>query len=203
MIAPSTRCACSTKFGIYGGPAGRHVAALLEAVRAPILTTLHTILASPSDTQRAAMDDLVCLSSRIVTMSEHGASLLRGRYGVSASLIDVVPHGIPDVPVDPNAKAQIGLSGRRVILTFGLLSPDKGIEHVIGALAAIAARFPNVTYLVMGATHRTFSRTTGSATATVSNVTAERLGVTDHVRFVDRFLSQDEVVRALAAATST
>ncbi|MBN2195186.1 MAG: glycosyltransferase family 4 protein [Polyangiaceae bacterium] len=188
------------EFGIYGGPAGRYLTTLLEAVRAPILTTLHTILTSPDDTQRAAMDDLVRLSARIVTMSEHGASLLRGLYGASASLIDVVPHGIPDVPIDSTAKGQIGLTGRRIILTFGLLSPDKGIEDMIGALPAIATRFPNVIYLIVGATHPHILARDGNRYRDGLALHAERLGVSEYVRFVDRFVSQEELVGTLSAA---
>ncbi len=188
------------EFGLFGGSAGRHVTALLQAVRAPIVTTLHTILASPSEAQRAAMDDLVRLSSRVVTMSEQGAGILRGRYGVDASRIDLLPHGIPEVPIDLAAKGRLGLSGRRVILTFGLLSPDKGIEHAIGALPSIAARFPNLTYLVMGATHPHVLAHDGEQYREGLERHARRLGMTDHVRFVDRFVSQAELVEALAAA---
>jgi len=188
------------EFGIYGGPAGRHLTTLLEAVESPILTTLHTILATPDEAQRAVMDDVLRLSARIVTMSEHGATLLRALYGASPSIIDVIPHGIPLVPVDPAAKERVGVAGRRVILTFGLLSPDKGIEHAIGALPAIAARFPNVIYLVVGATHPHVLARDGERYREGLVQHAERLGVTAHVRFVDRFVSQPELVQTLSAA---
>ena len=128
------------EYGIFGGKAGSHVLALLRKLRMPIVTTLHTILGDPDPMQRRRMDELIRLSKRLVVMSAHGAALLRNVHGVPEQKIDVIPHGIPSVPLAGRSKNKLGLEGKAVILTFGLLSPDKGIEHVIDALPAILAR---------------------------------------------------------------
>ena len=119
------------EYGIFGGKAGGHVLALLRELRMPIVTTLHTILAEPTPLQRSTMNELVTLSERLVVMSAHGAQLLRDVHGVPDATIDRIPHGIPSVPSAPRSKHQLGVEGQSVLLTFGLLSPDKGIEHVI------------------------------------------------------------------------
>src|SRR5689334_19959319 len=124
------------EYGIFGGKAGRHLLTLLRELRMPIVTTLHTILASPNLQQRRVMDEIVAISDRLVVMTAGGASLLREVHGVSEDKIDVIPHGIPSVPF-AGSKSRLGLEGRPIILTFGLLSPDKGIENVIDALPTI------------------------------------------------------------------
>jgi glycosyltransferase involved in cell wall biosynthesis len=129
------------------------VLTLLRELRMPIVTTLHTILADPNPQQRAAMDELTQLSERLVVMSAHGASLLRDVHEVPGGKVDLIPHGIPSVPSASRSKDQLGVEGKSVILTFGLLSPDKGIEHVIDALPAILERYPDTVYIVLGATH--------------------------------------------------
>ena len=128
------------EYGIFGGKAGSHVLTLLRAARMPIVTTLHTVLGEPHDAQRRVMDELTTLSERLVVMSVHGARLLRERYGLPARKIDLIPHGSPRVPPAAEAKTRLGIDGRSALLTFGLLSPDKGIEYVIDALPAILAR---------------------------------------------------------------
>jgi glycosyltransferase involved in cell wall biosynthesis len=143
------------EFGIYGGAAGSHVLALLKEVRMPVVTTLHTVLREPDEEQRRVMDEIARRSDRLVVMARKGAEILRETYGIPDSKVDVIPHGIPDIPFADSGlyKAQFGVEGRIVLLTFGLLGPGKGIEHVIEALPAIVSRFPNVIYLVLGATH--------------------------------------------------
>ena len=118
----------------------------------PVVTTLHTILAEPDPVQRAVMDALIGFSERLVVMSSDGAALLHEVHGVDPAKIDVIPHGIPVAP-ERRSKDKLGVEGRSVILTFGLLSPDKGIEYVIDAMPAILARHPNTVYIVLGATH--------------------------------------------------
>ena len=118
----------------------------------PIVTTLHTVLGAPDPLQRRAMDEITRLSERLVVMSAHAAALLRNVHGVPEHKIDVIPHGIPSVSF-AGRKNRLGVEGKSVILTFGLLSPDKGIEHVIDALPAILARYPDTVYIVLGATH--------------------------------------------------
>src|SRR4029077_4669141 len=129
------------EFGIFGGPAGNHLLATLSVVRMPVVTTLHTILREPSSHQRRVFGEIARLSARLVVMTERGAEFLRRLYGIPSEKIDVIPHGIPDVPfIDPNFhKDQFGVEGRQVLLTFGLLSPNKGIENVLNALPDIVA----------------------------------------------------------------
>jgi glycosyltransferase involved in cell wall biosynthesis len=130
------------EYGIFGGKCGGHVLTLLRELRMPVITTLHTILTSPSALQRATLDQVIALSERLVVMSEHGATTLRELHGVEASRIDVIPHGIPLSPQGTHGKEQLGFSGQNVILTFGLLSPDKGVEYVIDAMPAILEQHP-------------------------------------------------------------
>ena len=143
------------EYGIFGGPAGSHILALLRELRMPIVTTFHTILQDPDPDQRRVLQEVAALSDRVVVMSERGVEFLQEVYGVPPEKIDLIPHGIPDVPfVDPSFhKDLFGVEGKMVLLSFGLLSANKGIETVIAALPAIVARYPNVVYIIVGATH--------------------------------------------------
>ena len=143
------------EFGIFGGPAGAHLLTLLERLSIPVATTLHTVLEQPNSAQRAVMERLIRASARLVVMAEKGRSILIERYAVPAGKIMVVPHGAPDRPYLPPdlAKPRFGLAGRKVLLTFGLLSPNKGLEAMIEALPAILADHPETAYVVAGATH--------------------------------------------------
>jgi glycosyltransferase involved in cell wall biosynthesis len=190
------------EFGIYGGPSGSYVLNLLRRLRMPVVTTLHTILKQPTPEQRRVMQELTSLSSRLVTMSEVGRAILKETYGVPDRKIALIPHGIPDMPfADPNFfKDQYSVEGRRVLLTFGLLSPNKGIEHVIQALPQIVAEFPDVVYIVLGATHPNLVRDQGEAYREGLKALADRLGVGEHVRFFDQFVELEELKRFLGAA---
>jgi glycosyltransferase involved in cell wall biosynthesis len=188
------------EYGIFGGQAGSHVLALLRELHMPIVTTLHTILGDPTRAQRHVMDELVRLSDRVVVMSGRGAALLRDVHGVPNEKIDRIPHGIPIVPPSARGKAELGLDGKSVILTFGLLSPDKGIEHVIEALPAILARHPETVYVVLGATHPHVKESHGESYRRGLEARARALGVDRAVVFHDRFVSQREVTEFLAAA---
>ena len=188
------------EYGIFGGKAGSHVLGLLAEVRMPIVTTLHTILGEPTVDQRRVMDEVTRLSSRIVVMSRHGGELLRSVHGVPESKIDLIPHGIPTLPSSRESKARLGVEGASVILTFGLLSPDKGIEHVIDALPAIVRRHPNVTYIVLGATHPHVKEWHGETYRRSLEIRARKLGVEDHVVFHDRFVCASELAEFLSAA---
>ncbi len=143
------------EFGIFGGPAGGHILAMLRELKMPVVTTLHTILREPKPDQRRAIEELIALSTRLVVMADRGRQMLHEIYGAPLSKIDLIPHGIPDVGfVDPTYfKDQFQVEGRTVLLTFGLLSPNKGIEYVLNALPAVLAEFPDVVYIVLGATH--------------------------------------------------
>ncbi len=177
------------EYGIFGGKAGSHVLSLLRELRMPIVTTLHTILGTPDPWQRLAMNELVAISDRVVVMSQHGATLLQEVHGVSPEKIDVIPHGIPTIPRDPTSKDKLGVEGKSVILTFGLLSPDKGIEHVIDAMPAILARHPDAIYIVLGATHPHVKERHGETYRLMLEARAQRLGVDSSMIFHNRFVS--------------
>ncbi len=188
------------EYGIFGGKAGAHLLTLLRDLRMPIVTTLHTILAEPSAEQRMVMDELCALSERVVVMSGHGAELLSKVHGVVPRKIDLIPHGIPALPGATHSKNKLGVQGRPVLLTFGLLSPDKGIEHVIDALPAIVKSFPDVVYIVLGATHPHVRENEGETYRLMLESRGHRLGVDENLVFHDRFVSQPELVQFLSAA---
>lgn len=188
--------------GIFGGDDGAYILELLTALRAPAIATLHTVLKRPSDSQRAIIQKMSRECARLVVMSKVAADLLRTSYGVNEKKIEVIPHGIPEMaPRDPQRlKAKFGVSGQRMLLTFGLLSPNKGIETVIRALPAVVAKFPDVVYFVVGATHPRIVRRHGEAYRTSLEREAERLGVREHVVFRDQFVSDEELCNYLQAA---
>lgn len=189
------------EYGIFGGEEGAYVLDLLAALRAPTVTTLHTVLEAPSSAQWEVLREVVGRSDRVVVMSTRGARLLQKGYGVPARTIDVIPHGIPDAPLQPPEphKLRLGLAGRKVLLTFGLLNADKGIDYAIQALPAVVKRHPDALYVVLGETHPLVRRQHGEAYRESLTALAGRLGVSDHVRFVERFVSQDELLEHLAA----
>lgn len=190
------------EYGIFGGRTGSHVLALLRELRMPVVTTLHTILREPSSDQRLVLEEIAAESDRLVVMSERGAEFLREIYGVRPDKIDLIPHGIPDVPfVDPSFhKDLFGVEGKIVLLSFGLLSPNKGIEHAISALPAIVARYPNVVYIILGATHPHVIQQDGEMYRLSLQWLAEKVGVESHVIFYNRFVSQEELLEFIGAA---
>lgn len=190
------------EFGIFGGVAGSHVLALLRDLRTPVLTTLHTVQRDPQPAYRRVLEEVVRLSDRVVVMSRTGARFLREVYGVPGEKIDVIPHGMPDMPfADPNFhKDRFGVEGKQVLLTFGLLSPNKGIEYVIRALPAIVERHRRVVYMVLGATHPNVVRQQGESYRLSLERLARSLGVEEHVVFLNRFVSEEELVECIGAA---
>lgn len=188
------------EFGIFGGEAGEHILTLLERLRAPVVTTLHTILAEPSEAQRRVLDRVIDLSSRVVTMSDMGRDLLLSRYGADVAKVVVIPHGIPDFDfVEPDAaKARLGFAGKTVILTFGLLSPNKGIEVVVDAMPAVLAACPDAVYVVLGATHPNLVREQGEAYRESLAARAEALGIADRVVFLDQFVDRPTLLEHIA-----
>jgi glycosyltransferase involved in cell wall biosynthesis len=189
------------EFGIFGGPSGRHLLTLLRNLRMPVVTTLHTILRDPSREQKLVLQEVIKLSARVVSMAEKGIEFLRDVYETPMGKIDLIPHGIPDVPfADPNYyKDKFGAEGRPVLLTFGLLSPNKGIEHVLNALPAIVREFPKVVYIVLGATHPTLSRDHGETYRLSLERLAKKNGVEKNVIFFNRFVDTDELLEFLGA----
>ncbi len=188
------------EYGIFGGKCGGHVLTLLEELRMPVVTTLHTILTSPSALQRATLDRIIALSAQVVVMSQHGADTLREVHGVSAAQIDVIPHGIPLASTGTHGKAQLGLADQNVILTFGLLSPDKGVEYVLEAMPGILAQHPDTVFVVLGATHPHIRERQGEAYRLELQSRARRLSVQDAVVFHDRFVDDAELAEFLSAA---
>lgn len=190
------------EFGIYGGPAGSHLLAFLRDVHMPVVTTLHTLLQDPSPDQRAVMKQLDTLSNRFIVMADRGKRFLEEIYGIANEKIDVIPHGIPDIPfIDPNFnKDQFGVEGKTVLLTFGLLSPNKGIEYVIAALPEILAQHPNVVYIVLGATHPNLLAREGESYRLKLERLAEDRGVTRNVIFYNRFVEIGELKELIGVA---
>src|ERR1022692_1408147 len=190
------------EYGIYGGTAGRHIISLLRKLKMPLVTTLHTVLREPDVNQRAVLEEIGRLSDRLVVMSELAAQLLRDVYRVPTGKIDIIPHGVPDLPfMDPNYfKDKFGTEGKSVLLTFGLLSPNKGIENVIRALPAILERNPNVVYIVSGVTHPHIRRREGERYREGLRALAEELGVSSQLIFNNRFVSAEELVEHVGGA---
>jgi glycosyltransferase involved in cell wall biosynthesis len=190
------------EYGIYGGTAGSHVLALLRRLKMPLVTTLHTVLREPNPDQRGVLEEIAQLSDRIVVMSELAAQMLRDIYSVPGVKIDVIPHGVQDLPfIDPNYfKDRFGTEGKSVLLTFGLLSPNKGIENVIRALPAILEKHPNTVYLVTGVTHPHIRRNEGERYRESLVALAAQLGVSSQLILDNRFVSAEELVEHVGAA---
>src|SRR6266576_2871757 len=190
------------EFGIFGGTAGGHILALLRELRMPVVTTLHTILREPKADQRRVMHELVTLSTRLVVMAERGRQMLQDIYQAPSAKIDLIPHGIPDVGfVDPAYfKDQFGVEGRVVLLTFGLLSPNKGIEHVLNALPQIVAEFPEVVYIVLGATHPNELREHGETYRLSLEILAKKNKIEKNVIFYNQFVDLENLTEFIGAA---
>ena len=190
------------EFGIFGGTAGGHILALLRELRMPVVITLHTLLREPKADQRRVMHELVALSTRLVVMTERGRQMLQEIYQAPPAKIDLIPHGIPDVGfVDPtHFKDQFGVEGRVVLLTFGLLSPNKGIEYVLNALPHILAEFPDVVYIVLGATHPNELREHGEAYRLSLEILAKKNKLEKNVIFYNRFVELEHLKEFIGAA---
>jgi glycosyltransferase involved in cell wall biosynthesis len=190
------------EYGIFGGQAGSHILSLLRALKMPVVTTLHTVLREPNPEQRSVMEEIAALSDRMIVMSQLSAQFLQEIYKVPGEKIDLVPHGVPDLPfLDPNFyKDRFQVEGKAVLLTFGLLSPNKGIENVIQALPRILAGHKNVMYVVAGATHPHVLRRDGEQYRTYLQTLAEELGVKSQVIFHNRFVNPEELVEFIGAA---
>ena len=190
------------EYGIFGGRAGSHILALLRELRMPIVTTLHTILREPDTDQCRMLEAVAALSDRLVVMSERGREFLQEIYHIAPEKIDLIPHGIPDVPfVDPSFNKDLfGVEGKIVLLSFGLLSANKGIENVIAALPAIVERYPNVVYLILGATHPHVIQHEGETYRLSLQWLAQEKGVESNVIFYNRFVSLEELIEFISAA---
>ncbi len=190
------------EFGIFGGTAGGHILAFLRELRMPVVTTLHTVLAEPRADQRRVMRELISLSARVVVMAKRGQQMLQDIYDAPSSKIDLIAHGIPDVGfVDPTYfKDQFGVEGKTVLLTFGLLSPNKGIEYVLNALPEVLAEFPDVVYIVLGATHPNELREHGEAYRVNLEMLAKKNRIEKNVIFYNDFVDLENLKEFIGAA---
>ncbi|MHC4661536.1 MAG: glycosyltransferase family 4 protein [Planctomycetota bacterium] len=190
------------EFGIFGGKQGAHILHLLKHLRMPILTTLHTVLTEPTDEQRVIIHELAKYSERFVVMSNKARNILLDTFAIPELQIQLIPHGIPDVAfADPSFhKDQFGVEDRKVILSFGLLSPSKGIEHMIDAMPEILAEHPDAVYIILGATHPHVKMATGDAYRHGLLQKVSMLGLEDHVLFHNQFVSLEVLVQYLGAA---
>jgi len=190
------------EYGIFGGRAGAHILELLRRLRMPFATTLHTVLREPNPDQRRVLEEIVTLSDRVIVMSKQSSEILQEVFKVPADKIDLIPHGIPDLPfTDPSFyKDGFGTEGKEVLLTFGLLSPNKGIENVIKALPQILSRHSNVVYMVSGVTHPHILRREGDKYRQSLQNLAKELSVEANVIFRNRFVSPQEMVELIGAA---
>ena len=190
------------EYGIFGGPAGSHILHLLRGLKMPVVTTLHTVLREPNPDQLMVMEQIAELSDRLIVMSQLSSQFLQEIFKVPGSKIDMVPHGVPDLPfMDPNFyKDRFGVEGKAVLLTFGLLSPNKGIENVIEAMPQILSKHKNVVYIVAGATHPHILRREGDKYREHLQELAKERGVESSVLFHNRFVSPEEMVEFIGAA---
>jgi glycosyltransferase involved in cell wall biosynthesis len=190
------------EFGIFGGAAGAHILHLLERSALPLIATLHTVLDQPTPDQDLVFRAIIDRAEHLIVMADFGRAILEQRYGVAPERISVIPHGVPHRPLVPSAdiKPRFGLEGRNVVLTFGLLAPDKGIDMMIRAMPEILARHPDTLYLVLGATHPNLVRREGEKLRDSLNALAASLGVADNVRFLDEYLELPQLLDYLQAA---
>ncbi|MBB5712230.1 glycosyltransferase family 4 protein [Sphingomonas xinjiangensis] len=190
------------EYGIYGGAAGEFLLALTDRLSIPVITTLHTVLEKPSADERRVMDALLRRSERVIVMAEKGRDILKRVHGVDDKKVIMIPHGVPDRPfADPDTmKPAFGWEGREVVLTFGLLAPNKGIETVISALPQVVANHPRALYVVLGATHPNLVAHEGEAYRERLKALAQERGVAEHVQFIDAFVDYDDLIDYLQAA---
>ena len=189
------------EFGIYGGRAGTMIQELLQRLHVPVIATLHTVLVDPDPPYRHAMQQVLESVDCVVVMAERAVEILRGIYGFPACRIEHIPHGVPTPPPGTAAdwKRRLGLEGQTVVMTFGLIGPGKGIEVALQAIAQARCSCPDLLYLVVGATHPEVARREGERYRHGLEALVSELDIGDHVRFVDRYLDEDELLGYLQA----
>jgi len=187
------------EFGLFGGEGGSYLSLLLERVNKPVVTTLHTVLEKPSSEYFGSLTDVCNASDKVIVMNKRGIKMLRDIYSVPESKIELIPHGIPDLPfADSNHyKHKLGLGGRRTILTFGLLDRNKGIEIMLKALPAIVKVDPSILYIVLGATHPEVLRHEGQSYKLKLERMVMDLGLQRNVVFYNRFVADEELFQFL------
>jgi glycosyltransferase involved in cell wall biosynthesis len=200
--SPAEVVSLQHEYGIFGGRTGRYVLTLLERLEKPVVTTLHTVLADPKPMQREVVVKVCERSASVVVQAGKAAEFLTGFYGIKGGKVHVIHHGTPDVPFSDPApfKKAIGAEGREVILTFGLISPHKGIQVAVRALADVLPKFSDSLYIILGATHPTIKKRYGEKYRESLQKVVDRFGLHDHVLFVNRFVSIEELLTYLRAA---
>jgi len=189
------------EYGIFGGKSGSHVLRLLQHLKMPVVTTLHTVLREPDVNQLIVLQEIAARSSRLIVMSEHSSQFLQDVFRVPSEKIELIPHGIPDLPfADPATYKDSFSTGKTVLLTFGLLSANKGFENVIQSLPRIVARHPNVVYIIAGATHPHVRRREGDRYRLQLQALAKEVGVEENVIFHNRFVSPQEMASLVGSA---
>ena len=187
------------EYGIYGGKWGKYLLNLIGHVQIPCFATLHTVLPEPNDKQREIMNGLASKCRKIITMAANTVEILQNVYGIDRSKIEMVHHGVPEFPAAERdtLKKELGLTGRFIVSTFGLISPGKGLEYGIEAAARVAKKHPEILYLILGRTHPVVKRTDGEKYREKLERTVKNFGIEDKVRFVNRYLGVEEIIRYL------
>jgi len=190
------------EYGIFGGKRGSHVLRLLQHLKVPVVTTLHTVLREPDVDQLIVLQEIAALSDRLIVMSEHSSQFLQDVFRIPAGKIDLIPHGIPDLPFGEPVlhRGSLSVQGKIVLLTFGLLSPNKGFETMIQALPRILSQHSNVVYVIAGATHPHVRRREGDRYRFQLQALAKELGVEENVVFHNRFVSPQEMASLVGSA---
>lgn len=190
------------EFGIFGGEQGVYITHLLANLKKPVVTTLHTVLKNPEEGYKRVLIEIAKLSQRLVVMSHQALDILEEIYGIPKEKVRFIHHGVPDVPfVDPNFyKDRFNVDGRFVILTFGLINPNKGIETVLYALPKVVEKYPNVAYIVLGATHPEVKKQYGESYRLSLQRKVEELGLEKHVFFHNRFVTLEELCEFIGAS---
>jgi len=187
------------EYGIFGGESGEYILELAKRLKIPFIVTTHTVLLEPSPKQLTVLRDLGRLSTKVVTMAESSIPILAGIYGIEPEKLVFIPHGVPAMNVEPRdtLKANYGLHNKKVISSFGLISPAKGLEYGIEAVAKVAANYENLIYLILGKTHPCVKESMGEKYRQSLIDLAEDLGVKDNIRFIDKYLTKEEVITYL------
>lgn len=187
------------EYGIFGGDWGDYILDFIDNLHIPFITTLHTVLLEPSDKQKEIIKVLGEKSQKVVTMANNTVKILTGVYGIDPSKIEVIHHGVPYKVVEPREKLKerYGFKGRQIISTFGLISPGKGLEYGIEAIAEVAKKHPEVLYLILGQTHPCVKKEYGESYREKLEELVRRLGVEENVRFVNKYLKKDEIIQYL------
>ena len=187
------------EYGIFGGESGEYIIDLAKNLTIPFIVTTHTVLMDPSPKQRVVLGELGRLSAMVVTMAQSAVPLLTHTYGIELSKIAVIPHGVPILQVKPREEIKVshGLANKQVISSFGLLSPAKGLEYGIEAVAKVVPEYENLVYLILGKTHPCVKELYGESYRESLTALAENLGVKDNVRFIDKYLTKEEVITYL------